>query len=245
MLKAAKKPVDLCRPRLAQPRRMERARRARRGARRARRHRPQDRRRVPDRPSALRRRAARRSTPDCVEGLTRPMCCSASTGSTSPARCAAAPRPVQQIIHVSLDQHLHNGWSMDYQALPPVDLLIAADPDAVVSQLLDGARRRRQAEIRSRATSRPSRSSSPTTRSPTSTSPTRCAGGRRAATSRLTHLPLSWDADWWPFRHPLDSGRRRRRRRRRRRPRHVGRRGARAQGHRPHCRSASAATATT
>jgi thiamine pyrophosphate-dependent acetolactate synthase large subunit-like protein len=26
--------------------------------------------------------------------------------------------------------------------------------------------------------------------------------GERPAT--LTHLPLSWDADWWPFRHPLD-----------------------------------------
>src|SRR5262249_20874101 len=42
-----------------------------------------------------------------------------------------------QMIQVSLDHHLHNGWSMDYQGLPPVDLFIAADPDAVVAAMLD------------------------------------------------------------------------------------------------------------
>src|SRR5215813_2006700 len=41
-----------------------------------------------------------------------------------------------KIIQVSLDQTIHNGWSMDYQALPPVDLFLAADPDAVVRALL-------------------------------------------------------------------------------------------------------------
>ena len=53
--------ADPRRPRLAQSRRLERARRARRAARRARRHRPQDRRRVPDRSSAACRRARRPS----------------------------------------------------------------------------------------------------------------------------------------------------------------------------------------
>ena len=33
--------------------------------------------------------------------------------------------PSATVIQVSLDQHLHNGWSMDYQGLPPVDLFIA------------------------------------------------------------------------------------------------------------------------
>ncbi|MFL6971075.1 MAG: thiamine pyrophosphate-binding protein, partial [Xanthobacteraceae bacterium] len=44
--------------------------------------------------------------------------------------------PSFKIIQVSLDQNLHNGWSMDHQALPPVDLFLAADPDAVVPALL-------------------------------------------------------------------------------------------------------------
>jgi thiamine pyrophosphate-dependent acetolactate synthase large subunit-like protein len=39
------------------------------------------------------------------------------------------------VISASLDQNIHNGWSMDHQALPPIDLLIAADPDEVAIAL--------------------------------------------------------------------------------------------------------------
>src|SRR5450432_2864859 len=39
-----------------------------------------------------------------------------------------------QVIQVSLDHTLHGGWSMDYQGLPPVDCMIAAEPDSVVPQ---------------------------------------------------------------------------------------------------------------
>src|SRR5450631_4264896 len=42
-----------------------------------------------------------------------------------------------KIIQVSLDHLLHGGWSMDYQGLPPVDLFIAAEPDAAVPLLLE------------------------------------------------------------------------------------------------------------
>ena len=42
-----------------------------------------------------------------------------------------------KIIQVSLDHLLHGGWSMDYQGLPPVDLFIAAEPDAAVPVLLE------------------------------------------------------------------------------------------------------------
>jgi thiamine pyrophosphate-dependent acetolactate synthase large subunit-like protein len=41
-----------------------------------------------------------------------------------------------KIIHVSVDDTLHNGWSMDHFGLPPCDIGIAADPDAFVEQLL-------------------------------------------------------------------------------------------------------------
>jgi len=34
-----------------------------------------------------------------------------------------------KIINVTLDHHLHNGWSMDHQALPPADLHLSGDPD--------------------------------------------------------------------------------------------------------------------
>jgi thiamine pyrophosphate-dependent acetolactate synthase large subunit-like protein len=43
-----------------------------------------------------------------------------------------------KIVHVSLDQTLHNGWNMDYFGLPPVDLRIMADPDTAVGQMCEG-----------------------------------------------------------------------------------------------------------
>ena len=40
-----------------------------------------------------------------------------------------------KIINVSADSYIHNGWSMDHQALPPVDLPVLASPDAVTRPL--------------------------------------------------------------------------------------------------------------
>lgn len=40
-----------------------------------------------------------------------------------------------QIVHVSLDSILHNGWSMDHFGLPPADRQVMADPDGFVAQL--------------------------------------------------------------------------------------------------------------
>ncbi len=52
-------------------------------------------------------------------------------------KAACGGEPAAKVIQVSLDHLLHNGWSMDHQGLPPVDLFIAALPDAVVPALLD------------------------------------------------------------------------------------------------------------
>ena len=50
---------------------------------------------------------------------------------------AGGGTPAGRIIQISLDHTLHNGWSMDHQALPPVDLFIAADPDQVAAAMVD------------------------------------------------------------------------------------------------------------
>src|SRR6185312_15618769 len=108
-----------------------------------------------------------------------------------------------KIIQVSLDHHLHNGWSMDHQGLPPVDLFLAADPDAAARAML--------AVLRPHGAA-PEPRSAPT---PPAASPERgpisvpqLARTLRAATGdrdvSLLHLPLSWDGALWPFRHPLD-----------------------------------------
>lgn len=41
-----------------------------------------------------------------------------------------------KIVNVSVDYQVHRGWSMDYQAMPPVDLHIATTPEPVVEALL-------------------------------------------------------------------------------------------------------------
>ena len=49
------------------------------------------------------------------------------------------------IVHCSMDTYRTNGWSMDHQALPAVDVPVAACPDTLVAQLLDGFGRKRPA----------------------------------------------------------------------------------------------------
>jgi thiamine pyrophosphate-dependent acetolactate synthase large subunit-like protein len=111
--------------------------------------------------------------------------------------------PRAKIINVSADFHIHNGWSMDYEMLPPVDLLLPTTPDEAVPQLvaaLGGAKARKPAAVKAKAeayepTSGPLRVDD-LARS------LKAAVGERAVT--LTHLPLSWNGATWPFRHPLD-----------------------------------------
>jgi thiamine pyrophosphate-dependent acetolactate synthase large subunit-like protein len=118
----------------------------------------------------------------------------AACGGESPAR----------VIQVSLDHTLHGGWSMDYQGLPPVDCMIAAEPDSVVPALL--------------AALGPSDAPASYTPRADAFVPSATAGGliatddlavtlRSVVGTRqisLTHLPLSWNGESWPFRHPLD-----------------------------------------
>ena len=52
-------------------------------------------------------------------------------------RTTHAGKPVTaKIIQVSVDQYVHNGWSMDYQGLPPSDLCLLAEPDSALAPLL-------------------------------------------------------------------------------------------------------------
>jgi len=111
------------------------------------------------------------------------------------------PAPSAKIIQISLDHRIHNGWSMDYQALPPVDVFISADPDLVVADLVReiGGGRPRVAEERPRPA--PDREPPGFTNEHIARTLRQVLGDRPAT---LTHLPLSWEDRWWTFRHPLD-----------------------------------------
>ena len=110
--------------------------------------------------------------------------------------------PSARIVQVSVDHHLHNGWSMDYQGLPPVDVFIDCEPDVAVPALLAAlgactARRPRPSKKRNSQSFR-------TTSSPSIILPTRFAKRSASAPTSLTHVSLSWNGASWVFNHPLD-----------------------------------------
>ncbi len=107
--------------------------------------------------------------------------------------------PGGRIVQVSLDHALHNGWSADHQSLPPVDLFVAADPDATVAAVLASL---------PAGTAAPRHWVAPQPDPKAALAVPHLAAalfesvGARAVS--LLHLPLSWDGAFWPFRHPLD-----------------------------------------
>lgn len=149
----------------------------------------------PSRPSSSIRR---RSTPSVPPTSSSPL-----TGSISAAPCAR-PTPLSaRVISISLDHHLHNGWSLDHQALAPADLHLAADPDAAMHLIADalGAGPGAAPAIR------------PTLPAlafdgerPLDVVSLAAAMGEalRYEVISLVRLPLGWATEAWHFRHPLD-----------------------------------------
>ena len=110
--------------------------------------------------------------------------------------------PEGKVIQVSLDHHLHNGWSMDHQAFPPVDLLLEGTPDAVVADLV------RALGVIVPPFQESVRPVPPTAPAAGAISVGRLAHDLRVAVGEtpvsLLHLPLAWNAADWPLGHPLD-----------------------------------------
>jgi thiamine pyrophosphate-dependent acetolactate synthase large subunit-like protein len=117
-------------------------------------------------------------------------------------RTACNGEPGGRVIQVSLDHVLHNGWSMDHQSLPPVDLFLAADPDQVAAAMLDLLKPDGATALAPAPPALPDTLASGPIATPTLAAALRRAVGARAVS--LLHLPLSWDGASWPFRHPLD-----------------------------------------
>ncbi len=116
-------------------------------------------------------------------------------------KAAQAPAANAKVISVTVDYQIHNGWSMDHQGLAPVDLLLAADPEHAVPLLVDalGAVPERPAPVAEPRKTEPG--PGPLTVEHLARALRGAVGARPCS---LTHLPLSWNGAWWPFRHPLD-----------------------------------------
>jgi thiamine pyrophosphate-dependent acetolactate synthase large subunit-like protein len=111
--------------------------------------------------------------------------------------------PKAKIIQVSVDYRAHNGWSMDYQALPPVDYFLSGDPDTVVPALIEalGLDAKPRKFTPKPEPAAPPKSAGEITMDQLSRT-LRQAVGERPTT--LTSLSLSWNSATWPFNHPLD-----------------------------------------
>jgi thiamine pyrophosphate-dependent acetolactate synthase large subunit-like protein len=117
--------------------------------------------------------------------------------------------PSAEIISVTNDAALHNGWSKDHFALAPADLALAAHPDLLVDELL----------ARLRASGRPASPrpdwppvvpAAPAPRPEPSDAITITALADALKTALagrptcLARLPLGWSGSDWSFSGPLD-----------------------------------------
>ena len=104
-----------------------------------------------------------------------------------------------KVIRVSTDAHIHRGWSMDYQGLPPADVYLMCEPDVAVPLLLEAVRAR-PAAVQPR--------SEPKAEAPSALSIWALARAFNEATEGmnvcLSKLPLGWNGAYRHFRHPLD-----------------------------------------
>jgi thiamine pyrophosphate-dependent acetolactate synthase large subunit-like protein len=104
-----------------------------------------------------------------------------------------------KVIRVSLDAHIHRGWSMDYQGLPPSDVYLMCEPDVAVPLLLDAVRAR-PALVLQKNESKPETDTAVSIRA--------LARAFNELTEGmdvcLSKLPLGWNGAYRHFRHPLD-----------------------------------------
>jgi thiamine pyrophosphate-dependent acetolactate synthase large subunit-like protein len=114
-----------------------------------------------------------------------------------------------KIVQVSIDQYVHNGWSMDYQGLPPADVHLLAEPDAAVSSLLAAVKKLRpnapplpEPALRPGPPPLSALEDSSIIQVPHIATALKAALGDSPVS--LLRLPLSWADGLWEFRHPLD-----------------------------------------
>ena len=109
-----------------------------------------------------------------------------------------------QVISVSMDHQLHNGWSMDHQGLPPADVFMACEPEEAVDALLAALAARQAPPL-------PPVSAAPAL--PSIEPQQELAVATVAALLReqvqpqevcLLRLPLSWGGEMWDFEGPMD-----------------------------------------
>ena len=109
-----------------------------------------------------------------------------------------------KVIQASLDYQLHNGWGMEHQALPALDIHLACTPDRATHAIADalgvGAGDAPQDLPVRPALEGPA----PDTPLDIMTLAGALGEGLNGACASMVRLPLGWAGEAWHFRHPLD-----------------------------------------
>lgn len=107
-----------------------------------------------------------------------------------------------KVISASLDHTLHNGFNMDYQSLPPVDVFMAAAPDVAVADLVEALGPGKRQPWRSRAPGK-----APSAADGAVTMERVCSTLRTEFNDpdqvSFVSLGRGWPIDLWPFRDSL------------------------------------------
>ena len=109
--------------------------------------------------------------------------------------------PAAKIINVTMDHQVHNGWSMDHQALAPADMFIACGADVAVESLLRHLPRHEPTQTPAVEAPVPPMEPGLISVARMTHALRQALGGRQTS---LLHVSLSWNAALWPIRHPLD-----------------------------------------
>lgn len=108
-----------------------------------------------------------------------------------------------KVIQVSVDQYIHNGWSMDHQGLPPMDVYMMCEPEPAVKLLAERVKPRK-------LVSHPRQpipevtdlvQGAPLTVPMVSKALKAAVKGQKVS---LIRAPLSWSGEMWDIEHPLD-----------------------------------------
>jgi thiamine pyrophosphate-dependent acetolactate synthase large subunit-like protein len=104
-----------------------------------------------------------------------------------------------KVIRVSVDAHLHRGWSADYQGLPPSDVYLMCEPDVAVPLLLEAVRARPAALLPKKE---------PEKQTDEAVSIRALARAFNEFTEGMevciAKLPLGWNGAYRHWHHPLD-----------------------------------------
>lgn len=109
-----------------------------------------------------------------------------------------------QVVQISLDYQLHNGWGMEHQGLPAADYSLALDPDVAVHTIADSL----GVGAGEPPGDMPVVPAVPTPAADAPLDMSTLAGalgdGLNGICACLVRLPLGWAGENWHFRHPLD-----------------------------------------